>query len=145
MSDRCSPLPLRASLVRSSSTSSCRQALNGSRPVPPIPLGPPDPQTRDQQCGEVQPPRPLTPQPDQPADGKMHLDLTQLGALEQEEAVDHEEVTGAGQCAMGKTQKSPVILIMSQCSEHTETSTLLPGRLKLWQVVLGQSAHMLCS
>ncbi|KAJ8288796.1 hypothetical protein COCON_G00014550 [Conger conger] len=86
MSDRCSPLPLRASLVRSSSTSSCRQALNGSRPVPPIPQGSPDPQTRDQRFLEGQ-------MRDQLTDGKMQLDLTQLSGLEQEEEpVDHEEM-----------------------------------------------------
>ncbi|KAJ8390886.1 hypothetical protein AAFF_G00100180 [Aldrovandia affinis] len=56
--DRRSPLPL----VRSSSTSSCRQALSGSRPDPP-------------------------------SDSKLHLDLSPLGLLEQdEEPVDREEM-----------------------------------------------------
>ncbi|XP_064185374.1 TOG array regulator of axonemal microtubules protein 1 [Anguilla rostrata] len=92
--DRRSPLPLRASLVRSSSTSSCRQALNGSRPVPPIPQGFQD--HHIQQCEEGQAPHmphPRTPPQDQPPEGKMRLDLSQLGALvQEEEPVDHEEM-----------------------------------------------------
>ncbi|KAG7466446.1 hypothetical protein MATL_G00164840 [Megalops atlanticus] len=92
-SDRRSPLPLRASLVRSSSTSSCRHSLSSSRPIPPIPQGPHDPQEGDWQHGDGHAPSPPAAPPEQPSHRKIHLDLSQLGPLEQEEEpVDHEEM-----------------------------------------------------
>ncbi|KAJ8290502.1 hypothetical protein GJAV_G00013710 [Gymnothorax javanicus] len=92
-SDRCSPLTLRASLVRSSSTTSCRQILNGSRPVPPISPGFQAHQMEDRQCDEEQTSQPCSPPQHQLSDRKLHLDLSQVGTLEQEEEpVDHEEM-----------------------------------------------------
>ncbi|KAI1895554.1 hypothetical protein AGOR_G00107440 [Albula goreensis] len=92
-SDQRSPLPLRASLVRSSSTSSCRQALTGSRPVPPIQQGFQDLHVWDQQDEEVRMTDVNTVLQDQLPERKMNIDLSQMGLLEaDDEPVDREEM-----------------------------------------------------
>ena len=98
LSSRCSPLPLRASLVSSSSTSSFRQALSSSRPVsslsPVSPVTPITPVTALPDRGLASNGQRTSRHEQQQVERRLHLDLANLGLQDQEEEpLNREEVS----------------------------------------------------
>ncbi|XP_031436051.1 TOG array regulator of axonemal microtubules protein 1 [Clupea harengus] len=89
LSSRCSPLPLRASLVSSSSTSSFRQALSSSRPVsslsPVSPVTPITPVMALPDRGLASNGQRTSRHEQQQVERRLHLDLANLGLQDQEE------------------------------------------------------------
>ncbi|XP_041703481.1 TOG array regulator of axonemal microtubules protein 1-like isoform X1 [Coregonus clupeaformis] len=91
-SSRCSPQPLRASLVSSSSTSSFRQALSGMRNVLPVSPSPGLPLPERGQSQNGQRSSPLAPSPsslqDHLSERNLHLDLDHLSLQDQDQEED---------------------------------------------------------
>uniref|UniRef100_A0A4W5PTP3 Uncharacterized protein n=1 Tax=Hucho hucho TaxID=62062 RepID=A0A4W5PTP3_9TELE len=93
-SSRCSPRPLRASLVSSSSASSFRQALSGTRTVLPVSRSPglPLPEWGQSQNGQrFNPPAPSSLQ-DHLSERNLHLDLDHLSLQDQDQEQEEDNL-----------------------------------------------------